>query len=125
MNLFQWITLPILGLLLLRDGLGLVLGRPSFRRDRLVRWLVWGAAFATIANPNLMVVVATTIGIGRGTDLVLYLFVLAFLGSAFYFYSQNVRLHRQLTDVVRHMAIQEARKESAPSPAASPEPARS
>ncbi len=116
MNVFQWITLPILALLLVRDGVGLLARRPTFRRDRLFRWLVWAAAFVAIFNPDLTVVVANAIGIQRGTDLVLYVFVLAFLGSAFYFYSQNVRLHRQLTDVVRHIAIQEARKESPPPP---------
>lgn len=112
MNLFQWLTLPVLGLLLLKDGVGLLFGRPTFRRDRLIRWLVWGGAFAAIMNPGLTSQAANAIGIQRGTDLVLYLFVLAFLGTAFYFYSQSVRLHRQLTDVVRHLAIQEARRES-------------
>lgn len=116
MTLFQWLTLPVLGLLLLRDGYALLARHPSFRRDRLLRWLVWAAAFAAIANPELTSDVARAIGIQRGADLVLYLFVLAFLGTAFYFYSQNVRLHRQLTDVVRHIAIQEARKETPPAP---------
>ncbi len=111
MNLFQWFTLPMLGLLLLLDGYGLLMGRPTFRRDRLVRWFVWGAAFAAICNPNMTSSVAQAIGIQRGTDLVLYLFVLAFMGTSFYFYSQNIRLQRQLTDVVRHLAIREAHQE--------------
>src|SRR5262249_20848691 len=51
LNAFQWITLPILGLLLLRDGAALLLRRPRFRRDRLLRWLVWAAAFAAIIDP--------------------------------------------------------------------------
>lgn len=114
MNAFQWITLPMLGLLLVRDGLALVARRPSFRRDRLVRWAVWAAALVAIANPELTSWAANAIGIQRGTDLVLYLFVLAFLGTAFYFYSQSVRLHRQLTDVVRHLAIREARNTGEP-----------
>lgn len=113
MNAFQWITLSALGLLLLRDGIGLLFRPPTFRRDRLVRWVIWAAAFAAIANPDITVVVANAIGIQRGTDLVLYVFVLAFLGTAFYFYAQYTRLHRQLTEVVRHIAIQEARKEAA------------
>lgn len=116
MNAFQGITLTVLAVLLLRDSLWLLFRSPAFRRDRFVRWLVWAAAFATIANPGLTVVVANAIGIQRGTDLVLYLFVLAFLGTAFYFYAQYTRLHRQFTDVVRHIAIQEARKQPAPPP---------
>jgi hypothetical protein len=113
-NLFQWITLPVLALLLLRDGVALFVGRPPFRRDRFVRWAIWGAAFVAILNPDITVVVANAIGIQRGTDLVLYLFVLAFLGTSFYFYAQNTRLNRQLTDVVRHIAIQEAKREETP-----------
>ena len=111
MNLFQWITLSALGLLLVRDGVGLLFRAPSFRRDRLVRWVVWGAAFAAIYNPALTSEAANAIGIQRGTDLVLYLFVLAFLGTAFYLYAQYTRVHRQLTDVVRHIAIQEAARQ--------------
>ena len=114
LNLFQWLTLPVLLLLLVRDGVGLFARRPVFRKDRLIRFVVWAAAFAAIFNPSLASEVAGAIGIGRGTDLVLYLFVLAFLGTAFYFYSQNVRLHRQLTDIVRHIAINEARKDAPP-----------
>jgi hypothetical protein len=115
-TVFQWITLPVLGLLLLKDTYALLFRHPSFRRDRLVRVAVWAAAFAAIAVPELTSQVANAIGIQRGADLVLYLFVLAFLGTAFYFYSQNVRLQRQLTDVVRHIAIQEARKEAPAAP---------
>jgi hypothetical protein len=113
-NTFQWITLSVLGLLMLRDGLGLLFRAPTFRRDRLVRWLVWAAAFTAIANPQITSEVANAIGINRGTDLVLYVFVLAFMGTSFYFYSQHTRLHRQLTDVVRHIAIREAQKEDRP-----------
>jgi hypothetical protein len=111
-NLFQWITLPVLALLFFRDGAGLLFREPRFRGDRLLRWLVWAAAFIAIANPTLVYEVADAIGIGRGTDLVLYIFVLAFLGTAFFFYAENLRLHRQLTTIVRHIALQEAKKVS-------------
>lgn len=116
MNLFQWITLPVVGLLLVLDGYAILFRRPTFRRDRLIRWVVWAAAFAAIYNPNLTSEVAQSIGIQRGTDLVLYLFVLAFLGTAFYFYSQYIRLHRQMTDVVRHVAINEAHRGQSDAP---------
>jgi hypothetical protein len=114
MNPFQWMTLPILALLSVRDGAALFFRQPRFRRDRFVRGLVWIAAFVAIANPELTSQVARAIGIQRGTDLVLYVFVLAFLGTALYFYGQNLRIQRQITDVVRHIAIQEARKQSLP-----------
>lgn len=114
MILFQWITLPVLALLFLRDGAGLLLHQPRFRRDRVIRWLVWTAAFTAIADPALTSDVANAIGIQRGTDLVLYIFVLSFMGTAFFFYAENLRLNRQLTDIVRHIAVKEAQKEPEP-----------
>jgi hypothetical protein len=53
---------------------------------------------------------ATAVGIGRGADAVLYLFVFAFLVTAFYFYARQVKLQRQVTELVRHIAIHEARR---------------
>ena len=67
-------------------------------------------AAAAIYNPHLTSMAAGAVGITRGTDLVLYVFVLAFLAVSFTFYARSLRLERQLTDVIRHVAIQEARK---------------
>jgi hypothetical protein len=78
----------------------------------LLRWLIWAAAFIAISYPDLTSDVANIIGIHRGTDLVLYIFVFSFLGTTFYFYAENLRLRRQLTHIVRHIAIQEAKRES-------------
>jgi hypothetical protein len=106
-NLFQWLTLPVVFGLLARELID--------RRRRaaatgfwMIRCLVWIAAGTAIADPDGVQWVATRIGITRGTDLVLYLFVLVFLVTAFYFYSQKVALQRQITVLVRHIAIQEA-----------------
>jgi hypothetical protein len=106
---FQKLALPPLVALLVLEAAG-------FRRDpasrgvRALRAVVWLAAGVTIAWPDLTMHVANALGIGRGTDLVLYLFALAFLGAAFYFYSRLVRVQRQITQLVRHTAIQEARR---------------
>jgi hypothetical protein len=108
MNLFQWLTLPVLLAVLLIEVVGLV-RKPTGTRLRWLRALVWAAAAAAIVYPELPQVLANQIGIGRGADLVLYLFVLAFLGVTFYFYSRYLRLQGQLTDVVRYLAIQNAR----------------
>jgi small membrane protein len=108
-NLFQWLTLPVVFGLLTRELIE--------RRRRtaapgfwLIRCLVWIAAGTAIADPDGVQWVATEIGIHRGTDLVLYLFVLLFLATSFYFYSQKVMLQRQITLLVRHIAIHEARR---------------
>ena len=107
LNLFQKLTLPaVIGLLLweLVDS----------RRRRvspgfwLFRCIVWTAAAVAIADPALVQDIATAMGIGRGTDAILYLFVLLFLATSFYFYWQKVVLQRQITILVRHLAIREA-----------------
>lgn len=111
MTAFQWIAVPILALLFVVDLVRVLFLRPMFRSDRLLRAMVWLAAAVAIWWPELTVYLANAVGIQRGADLVLYLFVLVFLGAGFYFYSQSVRLERQLTDVVRHVAINEAKKQ--------------
>jgi hypothetical protein len=109
MNLFQWLALCFLGVMVVWD-LAYGLRAPVLRRGRLVRCSVWLAAAVAIARPALVQEVALAIGIGRGADVVLYVFVLAFLATAFYGYSRQVHLQRQVTELVRHLAIQEARR---------------
>jgi hypothetical protein len=108
-TLFQWITIPVLGLLAVLDGYRVLFAHPPFRKDRVVRFAVWLLAAAAVYNPDLTSVIANRLGIQRGTDLVLYGFVLAFLVVSFVFYSRSVRVERQLTDVVRHIALSEAK----------------
>lgn len=109
MNTFQWITIPLLSLLLLREFAGFF-RRSTNRIARLVRCVVWAGAITTIANPAIPQMMAESVGITRGADLVFYLFVLAFVATSFAFYANHVRLHRQLTELVRHLAIIEAQK---------------
>jgi hypothetical protein len=109
MNLFQWVMLPILAAAFVADIIGLV-RKPGSRRLRLVRAAVWAVAALAIAHPEFPQAVANLFGIGRGADLVLYLSVVAFLAVSFYFYSRYFRLQGQLADVVRHLAIQNARR---------------
>lgn len=111
---FQWIVVPPLVLLALLDGWRVLFAQPTFRRDRLIRFVVWLVAAAAVFNPALASEVAGAVGIGRGTDLVLYLFVVAFLAAAFYFYSRSVKTERQLTQVVRHLAVMEAKRGNGP-----------
>jgi hypothetical protein len=119
MNLFAWVTLPVLGLLLLWELARLVRGPVSWGAW-LVRVGTWATAAVAIAVPGLVQDVASALGIGRGTDVVLYFFVLAAPATAFYFYSRTVRLQRQLTQVVRHIALQEARRGEAEGGAGEP-----
>lgn len=113
-NLFQWLTVPPLVVLALVDLSRVMFRRPRFRLDLVVRTFVWTAGALAIADPMITVRLAKAVGIERGTDLVMYLFALAFLGTSFFFYSRIIRMQRQITELIRHLAIKEA--ESHPPP---------
>ena len=71
--------------------------------------VIYANDLSTTLHGNIRYVVAAAFVV------LLYLSVLGFLGVSFYFYSRNVRIERQLTEVVRQMALRDARRgESAP-----------
>ena len=109
MTPFQWLALTALGVILLAELIGWV-RRPGFGFARTFRCLIWLGAGVAIYDPNLLQAIASAVGITRGADLVFYLAVLAFLGVSFYFYSRYVRLQTQMTELVRHIAVSEARR---------------
>jgi hypothetical protein len=111
MNLFQWLSITFLAGLLAWEITWFARGR-VLRGPWIVRCCVWLTAALLIAYPQLAQDVATAVGINRGTDLLLYVFVLGFLALAFYVYSRYVKLQRELTEVVRHVAVREARRGS-------------
>ena len=109
MILFQWIVLPILALVILRE---LVRGRRHAESYLLwfLRIVVWLGAGVAIARPNSVGDIAQWLGIGLGVNLVVYLFALFSIVTAFYFYSRGVRMQRQITELARHIALQEVRR---------------
>lgn len=109
MTVFQWITLSFLGLLILLELVGKVRGRRG-GLVWLVRLALWTAAAIGIYRPEWVSLVAAMLGIQRGADLVTYTVALTFLATTFYFYARYTELQRQLTQVVRHIAIQEAKR---------------
>jgi hypothetical protein len=110
MNTFQWIAIPILGLLFLRAVLRLASGaRP--RWWLLLSAAIWLAAAITILVPDLTTDIAHTLGIGRGADLLIYLVAILFIASFFFFYNRYRRLEAELTRLVRQLAIGNAERE--------------
>ncbi len=109
MNTFQWLALAGLALLIARELVSLRNGRLGPRAWAL-RTAILVAAAATIARPSLVQSLAVSIGIGRGADVVLYGFVLVLIVESFYFYSQTCELRREVTELMRHLAIAEARR---------------
>lgn len=110
MNVFQLLGATVLALL------GLVTATAAFRRRMAwgpaLFWLaLWVAATAAILEPRITVVVARFLGIDRGADLVFYCGILAMFAGFFLVYVRLRRIDKNITHVVRQMAILEARQE--------------
>jgi hypothetical protein len=109
MNAFQYVVLLLLTGLSAATMRGVVGG--TIRKRVGGFWmLIWFAAAAALIWPNATRVVARALGIGRGTDLVLYVSVFAMLAGFFYIYTRFRKLDRALTLLVRELAIERAKK---------------
>lgn len=69
------------------------------------------AAVMAILFPQLLTWLANLIGVGRGTDLLLYALIIVFLVFVFTQFRRNNALQRQLTILSRRIAILDAREE--------------
>jgi hypothetical protein len=107
MTLFQGIAITGLSLALLFELVQSIRGRAG-GLAWLLRCVTWASAALAITFPQQVTQLAAVFGIRRGADLLTYLLALAFVITSFYFYSRYVRLQRQVTDLVRHLAIREA-----------------
>lgn len=89
----------------------------SSLRDRMAVLLLFIAMCAAVLDPDLTNRAANAVGVGRGTDLTFYLFLVAFVFFAVLSYSRITHLNRDLTEVVRRLAIieREAAREQPPS----------
>lgn len=80
--------------------------RSAVRRLTLLALLV--IAVVAVAVPNLANSLARAIGVGRGTDLLLYGFIVVFLGSAVTNAARARLAERQITELARRIAIMQA-----------------
>jgi hypothetical protein len=60
--------------------------------------------------PSLTSLIASLVGIGRGTDLIFYLFIFFSLFIIVYQMSEINKLNQKITEVIRNLSIQNARK---------------
>jgi small membrane protein len=86
------------------------------RRNRLplhimTVFLLIGVGAAAIIFPNMTQDAANLVGVGRGTDLILYLSIVAVMFVLLHYYTKFVDLQRQLTEVTREVAILRAEVE--------------
>lgn len=106
MILFQLIAVPLCALFCWRSIWRFLRGE-RHRWGSLLGAVLWSAAGIAILRPEITNVVAQRLGIGRGTDLVVYLSAISFLVAFFYFYWKARRLESDLTAIVRSLAIAE------------------
>jgi len=71
--------------------------------------LVAGAV--AVIFPELTNDVAQFVGVGRGADLIMYVVVIVVMFVLLHYYTKFVELQRQLTGVVRELAILRAEVE--------------
>lgn len=118
MTPFQLITIPI------AVGLAALSLRRLLRGDRprwmlLSRLVVFAAAAAAIWNPEITNRVARALGIGRGADLLIYVVAVTVIVGFFYLYQANRRLEREITNLVRDLALDRAARPASPAAAES------
>ena len=107
MSMFQIILLVFLGilcLLVLVSGARRSIGRPTAAVFLVILTI---GILATI-EPNRTTVIARAMGIDRGTDLILYVMTIVVLQGFFIFYLRLRKVRRELTLLVRRLAIMEA-----------------
>jgi small membrane protein len=89
------------------------------RRNRLPVHIVLvfamlGAGALAVMFPEETDIIANFVGVGRGVDLITYVIEVTVLFVLLHYYTKFVELQRQLTDVVRELAILRAEVEKAP-----------
>lgn len=75
---------------------------------RLAAILLTGAAIGSVIYPDLLTRAANDVGVTRGTDLVLYMFIVIFIAVSIGTYFRFREQDRRLVEVVRASAIREA-----------------
>jgi hypothetical protein len=123
MNVFQGMVLMLFSLLAAVTLSAAYRG--SVRKRIAFMWLtIWTVGAVAIIWPRSTVVVARSLGIGRGADLLLYVSVLLMLVGFFYVYGRFRRLDRQITVLVRRLAIDNAEREARAAGSRDPNPHR-
>ena len=75
---------------------------------RLLALVLFLAAAVFIFSPDLTTVIARSLGVGRGADLLLYVSLIAGVHIALLLYRRTRELERRMTELVRAAAIRDA-----------------
>lgn len=79
----------------------------AIRRLTMLSALIVG--IVAVIFPSLADTVANAVGVGRGADLVLYGFIIVFIGYTLSTSAHLRRVDRQISELTRELAIAEAR----------------
>ncbi|UCC31455.1 MAG: DUF2304 domain-containing protein [Phycisphaerales bacterium] len=113
MNLFQTLALIAIAALFVLTLVAAVRGWAT-RRDALLWALLWLVAGVAIMWPGVTKVIANALGIGRGADLVLYCAVVVMMLGFLMVYVRLRRIRREMTLLVRELAMRDAVSEGKP-----------
>lgn len=94
---------------------GLLAFRGSQKPIHKVLWrayvlLVLAAAVLAVLFPNALTLVANTVGVGRGADLLLYILAVTFMLVTVVIFRRIAALERLHTEVIRRQAVDTARR---------------
>jgi hypothetical protein len=81
----------------------------SMLRDRVIALVIFAGAVAAILFPQLTSLAANFLGVGRGTDLLLYILTLAFFFAVIMLSTRILKLQDNLTELTRQIALSNAR----------------
>jgi small membrane protein len=98
----------LITLVLLIGGLYLT-SLSSRLASRMAVLLFLAASVFFVVNPELTTRIAHSLGVGRGADLLLYLFCLATVTIFLKLYKKNRILEEKLTEIARQVALLGAR----------------
>lgn len=107
MNLFQLFFLALAGLLLAGTVIATTKGWMS-RREGFFSACIWVLAGLAVTWPDATTRVARFVGLGRGANLLLYCAVFVMMLGFFMIYIRLRQLRREMTLLVRHLALREA-----------------
>jgi len=101
----------IQGILIVGFVIATILGSVVFRGKlayRLLAIVLCSTAILFVLFPDLTTVIAKSLGVGRGTDLLLYVSLVSGVHAILLLYRRTRDLERKITEQIRAMALRDA-----------------
>ena len=80
--------------------------------DKLLIGCILAAGIFLVVFPDLTNRLATTLGVGRGADLVFYIFIVGFCYLILLVYAKIRKLEQQLAELTRRQALMDVKQPS-------------